>query len=680
MTAAMVLAASKKEEDSAAAERVLTRLVSDTRASTAPIRRDFAIAIRHVPYLHFQRLLIPLMNDASVEVAEEAMRTIRKLGATDSIFVPKLISLLHHRYLRSGARELLVEYGPAVLEILKHFMRDPEEDIRVRRHIPAAIARIPCQKAMDILVDALGESDGYLRFNVIASLERLHRTQPQLTFRREPIEALLFQQSERYFNCAAIRRKLLEEGSLSQDSLLSRAVAERISRIIDRIYRLLGLLYPWKDVAAARYSIEHDDARSRAGALEYLDQLLSAPLRRHLIPLLEGAPPDESPAGLRSELCSFEEVVLRLINDEDPVLSAAAVYLVGQRRMPGLLNDLERVLATRDVRDWYVFEAASWVLASYRMSDVRRRALWCEPLPAVEVAEQLRRLPLFRSVPINELFRIAGAGRQLRCEAGRQLHREDSVPDSLLFLLDGSVCSGTHGDASTAIHAPAALGFREVLASEPMRNSIRAREATVCLALSSEECRTLLGDDIDLLDGIFRLLCQSEAGSSTGLVLKASPALSPPPTNGDLKLIEKVLTLRTIPIFSEVTAEEMVNLASIATESHLEPSSPLFVAADAPALFAMVSGELSLGPSRDEPEITAGPGDLVGVYQTLSGLPFDRPARVVREGVALRIDREDLFDLLSQRPNALRQIFSSLLRTGGLNESEDSATSSAAHG
>jgi HEAT repeat protein len=635
-----------------------------------------------VPYVHVQRLLIPLLNDADPEVAQEAMRSIRKLGTTDFIFVPKLISLLRHRRLRSCARELLVSYGEAALEVLRHFMRDPEEDISVRRHLPAVIARIPCQKAMDILVEALAETDGYLRFNVLAALERLHRQQPHLAFHREPIETLLLQQGARYLDCASIRGRLLEEGSVPQDSLLSRALAERIHRITDRVYRLLGLLYPWRDVAAARYAIEHGEARARAGALEYLDQVISAPLRRQLMPLLEHGPMDGEHARLRDGPRSLEEALLRLIDDRDPVLSASAIYQVGRLKLQGLLGDLERVLATRDVKDWFVFEAASWVLASYRMSDIRRRTLWFDPLPAVEVAEQLRRLPLFRSVPVNELFRIAGAGRQVRCEAGRQLYQEEVVPDCLLFLLDGSVSSKPRAGTPTETCAPAALGFREALGGEPMLETVRAGAATVCLALSSEECRALMGDDIDLLEGIFRQLCDCEARGWARLVLKSRPVRSVQPADADLKLIDKVLSLKTVPIFSEVAAEEMIHLASIATEVPLSADGPPFSAAEAPALFAMVSGEVSLRSSPDEPELRACPGDVVGVYQTLAGIPFGWPARIVREGIALRIDREDLIDLLSQRPDALTQILSALLRAGagGSREAEAPVTGSALHG
>ena len=61
-----------------------------------------------------------------------------------------------------------------------------------------------------------------------------------------------------------------------------------------------------------------------------------------------------------------------------------------QQQMWSLADDIEHVLAHRDVRDWYVFEAASWALAEQRMPAERRRELWLEPLPAAELAGRLR--------------------------------------------------------------------------------------------------------------------------------------------------------------------------------------------------------------------------------------------------------------------------------------------------
>jgi hypothetical protein len=54
-------------------------------------------------------------------------------------------------------------------------------------------------------------------------------------------------------------------------------------------------------------------------------------------------------------------------------------------------------------------------------------------------------------------------------------------------------------------------------------------------------------------------------------------------------------------------------------------------------------------------------GDVVGIYDTLAGTHIGRRARVVGAGRALRIERDDLFDLFGQRPTLLRQMLRALL-------------------
>ena len=95
----------------------------------------------------------------------------------------------------------------------------------------------------------------------------------------------------------------------------------------------------------------------------------------------------------------------------DSRIAAAAVALVGKLGMWSLRDDLEHVLAHREAQDWSVFEAASWALAASRMPAEKRRELWQEPLPAVELADRLRVLPLFAFTSVDELFRIGAVVR-----------------------------------------------------------------------------------------------------------------------------------------------------------------------------------------------------------------------------------------------------------------------------
>jgi AAA family ATP:ADP antiporter len=661
LTAAMVLAGSDREEDVARAEDVLSGLVSDTRESAVSARKDFAIAVRQVPIPHFRRLLVVLLNDPNPEVAEEAMRSTREIGSKDFIFVTTLISLLRNRRQKSSARELLVSYGERVLPILAHFLRDEGEDIWIRRHIPATIARIPCQAAMNILVDALNEQDGFLRYHVIAALERIHRIKPELSFNRQQIESLIQEECARHEEYRRLYRVLFESRIYPGDSLVARAAVEKMKRGVDRIYRLLTLLYPWKDIAAARHTIEHGDARSRAHTVEYLDNILEGCLRKTLIPLLEDTPATERSLRIDGLRSSVDAAIRRLIHDKDPVVASAAIYFVWQQGLSNFAEELERVLSVRAPRDRDVLETASWVLQELRASAPKRRMVWLQPLPSADLANQMRRLPLFGSVTVDEIFRICDTGRQVRLEPGHLLCQEALVPETVQFLLNGRVAISRHDGETHDIEAPAVLAFQEVLEERPMAESVRTTDMTVCLTLTGEEIQTLMADNGNLVPGLFHMLCRdSHAGQ---LVVKGhQPINSTSSADGKFNPIEKGLVLKSIPVFSQVSPDEIFALAAIASEVRLTAGTTLFTEADRPAIFVLISGELSI-EGRMESASVASPSDVIGVYETLAGLNFDFHARVVQGGLALRIDREDLFDLLIQRSALLRQVFGALFRT-----------------
>ena len=168
-TAAVALSQSGVHEDEEAADRALSALAPATTEGDAQVRQDLAAAIRHVGGADCRHLLIPLLHDTDPGVAAEAMRSVRALASSDHLFTPTLIALLGNRELKSDARETLVGYGSSVVPMLGHFMQETEENIWVRRHIPATLARIPCQESMDVLMTGLTESDGFLQYKSLAA-------------------------------------------------------------------------------------------------------------------------------------------------------------------------------------------------------------------------------------------------------------------------------------------------------------------------------------------------------------------------------------------------------------------------------------------------------------------------------------------------------------------------------
>ena len=119
--------------------------------------------------------------------------------------------------------------------------------------------------------------------------------------------------------------------------------------------------------------------------------------------------------------------------------------------------------------------------------------------------------------------------------------------------------------------------------------------------------------------------------------------------------------LGDVPVFADVAPDEMLHLASIASEVPMTEGSTLFSESDPSAVWVILAGRAVLESVAGGDIVATEAGDVVGIYDTLAGTPIGRRARVVGAGRALRIEREDLFDLFGQRPALLRQMLRALL-------------------
>jgi CRP-like cAMP-binding protein len=352
----------------------------------------------------------------------------------------------------------------------------------------------------------------------------------------------------------------------------------------------------------------------------------------------------------------------QLVHDDDQVIAAAAIQLVEQRQMWALADDLEHALAHRDPHDWYVFEAASWALAAQRMPTERRRALWLEPLPAVELASRLRHVPLFSFSSVDELFRIALLGRQVRYEPGRILYEAGRAVDSIQFLLDGRVVATRNGDDRTEITAPDVVGFEAVIEGSPATKTIKAVDTTIALSLSTDEFLSLLSENVEIAQGIFRLMLERRGRPGWHAVMRGTvpPSLKRKVDEGQLQPVDIVLLLQSSPLLERATANQLVGLAAIARPVSLKPGVDPLAGGELSTL-VVLSGSVQVEREGAAAE-TAGSGDVVGLYETLAGVSATIKTQVVREGHALRFLRSDVLDVLADDIGLLRGIFSGLLR------------------
>lgn len=292
------------------------------------------------------------------------------------------------------------------------------------------------------------------------------------------------------------------------------------------------------------------------------------------------------------------------------------------------------------------------------------------PVPAVVTARQLRQIPLFAFASVDELFRFSAISRQVRHKEGDRFQKTGAPAEYIQVLLEGkALLSGPDGD-DKEIAPPTILGFREVLEGTPLLQTARAKENSICLALGAEDFRGLIADNIELAEGLFRMLLDDPAEDHPLSFLKGAVRTVARKPNADgsdaMKPIDKALLLQELPLFSRATAEELLHLAGIAREIELIEGKALFGEGDPPSIWIVLDGEISMEGSETGEPTVASAGDVMGIDETLTGRPPGRQGQARQNGAALRIERGPLFDLLSNRVDFLQGIFGALFQSGHL--------------
>jgi hypothetical protein len=195
-----------------------------------------------------------------------------------------------------------------------------------------------------------------------------------------------------------------------------------------------------------------------------------------------------------------------------------------------------------------------------------------------------------------------------------------------------------------------------------MASTIRTDGLAVTLAMSRSELRTLLADNTDLVNGLFATLSSTPPGVSGTIQTTAAAADLGQLAAKGLTPVEKVLALQRVPLFARVSADEMRHLADAAKVVSMPKGTTLFTTSAPGALWLMLSGSVVLKDSAETPPITARGGEVIGSLEVMSGRSLGLQAEVIEEGMALRLDRDDLYSLLGERPELLRQIFSGMFR------------------
>ena len=135
--------------------------------------------------------------------------------------------------------------------------------------------------------------------------------------------------------------------SPQRESLLARALRERMEYELERIFRLLALLYPPQDVHNAFAGLTSQRPQLQANAVEVLEHLLRPELYRLLVYVVDPEVKLGEKLAFAQRLChtsvsSRAEALRVLLHSEDRWLRACALHSVGELQVRELSADVEQ--------------------------------------------------------------------------------------------------------------------------------------------------------------------------------------------------------------------------------------------------------------------------------------------------------------------------------------------------
>ena len=128
-----------------------------------------------------------------------------------------------------------------------------------------------------------------------------------------------------------------------------------------------------------------------------------------------------------------------------------------------------------------------------------------------------------------------------------------------------------------------------------------------------------------------------------------------------LSVIEKVIFLQNVDVFSGVSTGELSYIAAIAEEESFLEQDVIYSENDpADALYRVLDGRVSLHRGAEE-IISSGPSEAVGSWALFDEEPRVTTATCREKTRLLRIGREDFYELLSDHAPITQGVFKALV-------------------
>ena len=476
------------------------------------------------------RTLRPLLRDPSVAVRRSA--AIAAQGNSASSLTTDLLAALPERRLTKPVVRALISLGPTAIPDLVHNLEDVTTPRIARLNLPRVLHGIGTPEALVALRNNFDDLDEGVRQKVLASASRLREALSASALSTSALLPLIEQEIAEH---TALRDGFLRIRPWLARPLLDAHMRAELRGHIVRIMRLCEQAYPREHVSAARRGIFSSDASKRANALEVLDNVLDRSKRMAILELVDryacdcdfrrspttpGEPvPAEAAAWFRERialpghfrrsllfeavgyhrLTALAKIAEGFVTKPNPFMRENALIALAGGRPEGWRKHLERAV---DDEEPTVSAYARYVLETGSAGLDPEDSMYT----TVEKILFLQGVPMFATIPANELMPLAMSSTVLQMPSGHVLFREGDCDGSLFVVVHGRVTL-RKGDTEVGALGPGeVVGELALLDDAPRPISATASEDSDVMRVSADSFRDAIQDNAEFANAVINVL------------------------------------------------------------------------------------------------------------------------------------------------------------------------------
>ena len=277
------------------------------------------------------------------------------------------------------------------------------------------------------------------------------------------------------------------------------------------------------------------------------------------------------------------------------------------------------------------------MLAELPMQSVRDRVLTLRSMTALSLLQQ------------RTLILVAEHARPRVFATGDVVIAEGKPIEAVHMIVEGSVTATRQGKLLGEVKRGFGVGFLSLLARDDNGIHAVANEPTHTLELASEVLLNAYEESFDLVRNGIRLQAVTIVRRRGDL--PANPARPPEARLGTYRerertIVEKMLQIRTSPLFARANLDAVAELARSTTEVRYPPDTYLWRIGDPSSFSLQIDYGRVRCSNRDGQSLAIGAGYTLGVLDGFSGQPRSYDARTETEVIAYRAHADRFFSVL----------------------------------